>query len=64
MPRRRKLTAEEKQKIMEDVAAKEHVLHPNEMVRVHVADETDDQGKPVVKTVRIMETEGNVRKPR
>ena len=64
MPTRRKLTAEEKQKIREDIAAKERVLHQGEMVRVHVEDETDDQGKPVVKSVRIMEIEGSVRKPR
>jgi len=64
MPGRRKLKAEDKQKISEDIAAKERFLHPDERVRVHVEDETDDQGKPVVKTVRILEMEigGSVRK--
>jgi hypothetical protein len=57
VPSRRKLTAEDKQKIGEEIAAKERGLHPDERVRVHVEDETDDQGKPIVKTVRILEME-------
>jgi len=51
------LTAADKQKISEEIAAKERVVHPDERVRVHVEDETDDQGKPIVKTVRILEKE-------
>lgn len=45
---KRKLTAEEKNRISEDRRNKEVLAHPDKMIAVHVEDETDETGEPVV----------------
>ena len=45
---KRRLGADEKQKIAEDRRLKEIAAHPDKMISVHVADETDENGSPIV----------------
>lgn len=45
---KRKLSAEEKHRISEDRRNKEVLAHPDKMIAVHVEDETDEAGEPVV----------------
>jgi len=55
MPKRR-LGADEKHKIAEDRRLKEIAAHPNKMISVHVEDETDESGAPVVTVQHIGES--------
>lgn len=45
---KRRLGADEKQKIAEDRRLKEIAAHPDKMISVHVEDETDENGSPIV----------------
>ena len=45
---KRKLSAEEKELIIEDRRNKEVIAHPDKMIAVHVEDETDEVGEAVV----------------
>jgi len=62
MPARR-LSADEKQKIVEDRRLKEIIAHPNKMISVQVQDETDESGAPVV-TVQYIGESAKDRKDR
>jgi hypothetical protein len=45
---KRTLSAEEKTRIAEERRQREVARHPNKMISVSVADETDDSGVPIV----------------
>ncbi|SDR63875.1 hypothetical protein SAMN05519103_09133 [Rhizobiales bacterium GAS113] len=46
------LTASEKEEIREQRRAKEVQTHPGAQFFIHVADETDDNGEPLVSVMR------------
>jgi hypothetical protein len=53
---KRRLGADEKQKIAEDRRLKEIAAHPDKMISVHVEDETDESGAPIVTVQHIGES--------
>lgn len=53
---KRKLGADEKQKIAEDRRLKEIAAHPDKMISVHVEDETDESGSPIVTVQHVGES--------
>jgi hypothetical protein len=53
---KRRLGADEKHKIAEDRRLKEIAAHPDKMISVHVEDETDENGAPVVTVQHIGES--------
>jgi hypothetical protein len=55
MPARR-LSADEKQKIVEERRLKEIIAHPDKMIAVQVEDKTDKSGAPVVTVQHIGES--------
>jgi hypothetical protein len=53
---KRRLRADEKQRIAEERRLKEIAAHPNKMIAVHVQDETDESGAPIVTVQHIGES--------
>ncbi len=53
---KRRLGADEKQKIAEDRRLKEIAAHPDKMISVHVEDETDERGAAIVTVQHIGES--------
>jgi hypothetical protein len=56
MPGKRRLTVEEKKRIIDERRVREHAKNPRLEIIVHVDDETDDNGEPVVRITKIKET--------
>jgi len=52
MTKKRKLTGEEKGKIIDEARTSERTAKPRAKVKVVVEDETDDAGEPVVRIER------------
>jgi hypothetical protein len=52
---KRTLTREEKQAIRDKLSAAEQAAHPDARITVLLADETDDDGKPVFRVLRVVE---------
>ena len=60
---KRKLSADEKERIAEDRRIKEVTAHPDKMISVHVEDVTDEIGAPVVTVHYIGDPEDSRRRP-
>ena len=60
---KRKLSADEKERIAEDRRIKEVTAHPDKMISVHVEDVTDENGAPIVTVHYIGDPEDSTRRP-
>jgi hypothetical protein len=58
---KRTLSPEEKTQIAEERRRQEVAAHPDKMIAVHVGDETDDDGAPIV-SVHYVGDPGRTRK--
>jgi len=60
---KRRLTEEEKWKLRDNERAKQRARYAGRTIDVHVEDETDHQGNPVIRVGPIKEMEGKQPSP-